>query len=76
MKPAKTRDAPDLTNHHIRGDVKKVLFLEAQPLRGKKILFEALYKCPQKNVATKLEGGGGVAFVSGPLKTFFEASLI
>ena len=46
---------------------KKLSFLVARPLRKKS----------QKNVATKLEGGGGKALVAGPLKkiTFFAASL-
>ena len=37
---------------------------------------EARKKCSEKNVATKLDGGGGKALVAGPLnKNFFAASL-
>ena len=43
----------------------------------KKYFFLKLYKKnPPKNVASKLEGGGGKALVAGPLKkNFFLASL-
>ena len=47
--------------------------IEAGPLR--KTFFEARKKIPKKNVASKLEEGGGKALVVGPLKNFFAASL-
>ena len=61
------------------GSLKKSSFLVARPLR-KNNFFKAEIKIPLKNVATKLEGGGGggKALVAGPQKKelhFFAASL-
>ena len=56
-----------------KGSHTKVLFLVARPLREG--IFLKLSKIfPPKNVATKLEGGGGKALVAGSLKNDFFAA--
>ena len=68
----------------LREAAKKFVFV-ARPLKGgggaaikKENFFEALKKIPQKNVATKLERGGGRSGLFGQDTrkiTFFAASL-
>ena len=64
--------------------LKKVIFLVARPQRGgrgkylankKKNCFWSIKIFP-KNLATKLEGGGGKAWVGGPLKKIFFRLLL
>ena len=70
--------------YYIRKATKKFFILVARQLNGggrawplwkTNFFWSSKKKFPKKNVATKLEGGGGKASVAGPLEFFLWVSL-